>query len=117
MIVAGCVSAPIEPRQDPYSAGQVHMASEDLRVHTATQAPRPSRDEAGLLHVTLPIRAATDLELYVDYRASFFDSNGQLINQTDWQTKVLHPNIYEEIQVTSISPRAADFRIDIRYAK
>ncbi len=82
-----------------------------------SRRPRVIRDEAGLLHVTLPIRAATDLELYVDYRVTFFDSTGQTVSQFGWQTKVLHPNIFEEINVVSTTPQAADFRIDLRYAK
>jgi uncharacterized protein YcfL len=113
----GCVKAPIEARQDPYVDSQVNIASEDLRTHTAVSAPRVVRDEAGLLHVTLPIRATTNLELYVDYRATFFDATGQTVNQLGWQTKILHPNIFEEINVVSTTPRAADFRIDLRYAK
>ncbi len=115
--LVGCVKPPIEARHDPYTDSQVNIASEDLRIHTAVQAPRVIRDEAGLLHVTLPIRAATDLELYVDYRVTFFDSTGQTVSQFGWQTKVLHPNIYEEINVVSTTPQAADFRIDLRYAK
>jgi uncharacterized protein YcfL len=107
----GCVKAPIEARQDPYVDSQVNIASEDLRTHTAVSAPRVVRDEAGLLHVT------TNLELYVDYRATFFDATGQTVNQLGWQTKILHPNIFEEINVVSTTPRAADFRIDLRYAK
>ena len=118
--LVGCnsVKAPIEGRQDPYTPSQVMFASKDLKNHTAVDAPRVARDETGgILNVTLPIRAATNLQLYVDYRASFFDRNGQLINQTTWFNKTLAPNVPDQITVNSMSPRAADFQIDLRYAK
>ena len=119
VLVVGCgVKAPIEGRQDPYTPSQVMFASKDLKNHTAVDAPRVARDETGgILNVTLPIRAATNLQLYVDYRASFFDRNGQLINQTTWFNKTLAPNVPDQITVNSMSPRAADFQIDLRYAK
>ena len=120
LAVAGCnnVKAPIEGRQDPFTPAQIHFASKDLRNHTAVDAPRVARDESGgILHVTVPIRAATNMQLYVDYRASFFDRNGQLINQTTWFNKTLAPNVPDQITVNSMSPRAADFQVDLRYAK
>ena len=118
--VVGCnsVKAPIEGRQDPYTPSQIMFSSKDLKNHTAVDAPRVARDDSGgILHVTVPIRAATNLQLYVDYRASFFDRNGQLINQTTWFNKTLAPNVPDQITVNSMSPRAADFQIDLRYAK
>jgi hypothetical protein len=118
MLMMGCgVKEPIYGRQDPYSPGQVNFVSEDLRTHTAVMPPVPSRDPAGLLHVTLAIRAATDRQLYVDYRARFFDREGQLITETGWISKVLAPNVPDQIVVNSITPRASDFQIDLRYTR
>lgn len=115
--VSACVKPPIQARQDPFVPAQVQLASEDLRRHTAFMAPELSRDAAGLLYVSLPIRAATDLQLYIDYRVTFLDSNGQPIQRTGWLTRTLAPNIFDRITVNSVSPRAADFQIDIRYAQ
>ena len=74
-LLAGCadtVKPPIQARQDPYQREQVHIASMDLRRHTAVEAPIVSRDDGGLIRVQVPIRAATDKKLYVDYRVTFF---------------------------------------------
>jgi hypothetical protein len=76
-----------------------------------------SRDDAGLLFVNVPIRATTDLKLYVDYRVTFFDRNGQPLNQTGWMQKTLAPNIPDQITVNSSSSRAADFQMDLRYSE
>src|SRR5688572_9234169 len=120
LTAVGCnsVKGPIEGRQDPFTPSQIMFASKDLKNHTAIDAPRIARDESGgILHVTVPIRAATNMQLYIDYRATFFDRNGQLINQTTWFNKTLAPNVPDQITVNSMSPRAADFQVDLRYAK
>jgi hypothetical protein len=113
----GCVKAPIEGRQDPYQSNQVNFAQEDLRRSTAIQAPRVTRDAAGLLYVSVPIRAATNKQLYVDYRFTFLDQNGQEVFRTGWSPKTLAPNVFDQISANSTSPRAADFRMDLRWAQ
>ena len=120
VMALGCadtVKPPILARQDPYQREQVHIDSLDLRRHTAVEAPQLARDDAGLLYVTLPIRATTDLKLYVDYRVTFFDRAGQPINQTGWFHKTLTPNTPDQITVNSTSSRAADFQMDLRYSE
>ncbi len=117
-VSTGCVKPPIEGRQDPYAAPQIAFASKDLRNNTAVDTPSVSRDEAGgILHITVPIRAATNKQLYVDYRTTFFDRNGQQISQTGWTRKTLAPNVPDRIVVNSMGPSAADFQLDLRYAK
>ena len=65
----------------------------------------------------MPIRDATDVRLYVDYRVTWFDDNRQVINQTTWFNKTLEPRTPDQISVNSTSPKAADFQVDFRYAK
>jgi hypothetical protein len=117
VLAAGCVKPPIEGRLDPYSANQVHFASKELRDETAVGTPTVSRDEEGnILYVTVPVRAATDKELHVDYRVTFFDPNRQELWKTGWFTRTLAPNVPDSITVNSTGPRAADFQVDFRYA-
>jgi hypothetical protein len=118
IVVAGCgVKPPIEGREDPFTPAQVHFASEDLRTHTAVGEPKVSRDAAGILFVTVPIRAATDQQLHVDYRATFFDENRQVLDHTGWTTKTLAPNTPDSVQVNSTGTRARYFQVDFRYAR
>ena len=117
VLAAGCVKPPIEGRLDPYEAEQVHFASPDLKRRTAVGTPTAQRDDAGdILHITVPLRAATDRELHVDYRVTFFDRNGQMLNQTGWLTRTLAPNVPDYIHVNALGPRAADFQMDVRWA-
>jgi hypothetical protein len=114
---ADTVKPPIQARQDPYQREQIHIAEIDLRRHTAVDAPIVTRDDGGLIHVQVPIRAATDLTLYVDYRVTFFDRNGAEVNQTGWLHKTLTPNTPDQITFNSTSPLASDFQVDLRYSK
>jgi hypothetical protein len=118
LLLAGCVKPPIEGRLDPYDTAQIHFASDDLKKSTAVKTPIVSRDQEGnILHVTVPVRAATNKELHVDYRVTFKDHNGQVLNQTGWFTRTLAPNVPDSITVNSLGPRAADFQVDFRYAQ
>jgi hypothetical protein len=117
MVSAGCVDtvkAPIEGRADPYVPAQVHVTSMELRRHTAVGEPKLSRDDAGLLFVTVPVRSTADMKLYVDYRYTFFDRNGQPLNTSSWMHVTLPANTPDQISFNSTSPRAADFQLDLR---
>jgi hypothetical protein len=118
VLATGCVKPPIEGRLDPYESQQIHFASTDLKNRTAVGTPTATRDAAGdILYITVPVRAATDKELHVDYRVTFKDRNGQVLNQTGWLTRTLAPNVPDSITVNALSPRAADFQMDFRWAR
>lgn len=118
VVAGGCIKKPIEGRADIYAPAQIHFAEEDLRRKTAVGVPVVNRDEDGqILFVTVPIRAATNLQLYVQYRVTFLDAVGQVVWQSSWFNKTLAPNVFDQVTVNSPSPRAADFRVDFRYAK
>ena len=120
ILFAGCQSAvrpPIEGRADPYQSRQIHFASETLAHDTAVGPAVATRDQAGILHVMVPIRSAINKALYVDYRVTFFDNNRQIVDQTGWFNKTLESNTPDRIEVNSTSNRAADFQIDFRYPR
>jgi hypothetical protein len=118
IIFAGCAKRPFEGRHDPYAGSQISVASQHLQDNTRIGTPVASRDaESNILYVTVPIRSTTNEQLYVDYRVSFFDRNGQVISETGWFTRTLTPNLPDQIMVRSTTPRAADFHVDIRDAK
>lgn len=119
-VIYGCnTQPPIDARQEAYGFRQIQLADEDLRRQTRFGEPQVTRDAAGLLFVTVPVRATINETLYVQYRATFFDENGQPLpgSPTTWRNAVLNPRVPESVSVNSTSPRAADFRIDFRYAR
>lgn len=117
--MVGCrsVNPPIEGRSDPYGSPQVTFASGGLRQATAVTPPSVQRDESQLLFVTLPIRNTTSKAFTVDYRATFFDAGGGLLEETGWLSQPLEANSPATIRVNSTTPRAADFAIALRKAK
>jgi hypothetical protein len=118
LALCGCwVNPPVEGRNDPYEAKQIHFEKDELRRDTAVGRPRITRDDSNLLYVTVPIRSAYDRVIYVDYRVTFFDSNGEVINKTTWFSKTLEANTPDQISVNSTSPRAVDFQVDFRYSR
>ena len=119
LLLAGCgsVKPPIEGRLNPHPSSQIHFASAILKDETAVDAPTATRDDVGsILYVTVPIRATVNRQLPIDYRVTFFDRNGQVLNQTGWFTKTFAPNVPDYVTVNSMGPRAADFQMDFRWA-
>jgi hypothetical protein len=111
------VNPPKLSRADTYAPQQVHVDSEELRRETAVGPARVTRDDSGnLVHVTLPIRSAINRELHVDYFVSFFDHNGQRLSKIQGQ-KTLLANTPDSIEFNSMSPRATDFQVDLRYSQ
>jgi hypothetical protein len=119
LAVVGCsrVRPPVQGRLDPYAPPQVTFADSAMKDRTAVGTPILTRDEGGLLHVTVPFRSAEERQIYIDYRITFVDRNGQVLSQSAWMPKVLTPNVPDQIQANSMSPQAADFQLDLRYAK
>src|SRR4051812_15213766 len=115
LIPLGCstgVKAPIEGRVDPHVPPQIAFSNRILSEETAVGIPAVTRDESGgILHVEVPIRSTSNEDLFVDYRATFMDANGQTISQSGWLSKVLVPNVPDQITVNSMGPRAADFLV------
>ena len=117
---SGCnTQTRIDPRQETYAENQIQLADDNLRRSTRFDRPLVTRDPAGLLFVTVPVRATINETLYVQYRATFFDENGQPLpgSPTAWFDKTLNPRVSERVTLNSTSPRAADFTIDFRYAR
>jgi len=118
--LAGCqqpIPGPIEPREDPAGWPQIQIADRDLRNRIVVRRPQIMQDEAGLMFVTVPVRSTTERQLTIEYRATFFDRNHEVIQETTWFPKTLPPFTQETLTLNSTSPRADDFQFDIRPAK
>src|SRR5256885_421669 len=100
---SGCKSSAHVPAGSPGSP-QMYFATEELRRDTVVDPPIVDRDENNLLRVTIPIRSALNYTLYVDYRVTWLDRNGQpLTEHTGWLTKTLEANTPDRVTVTSTS--------------
>ncbi|MFI5380605.1 MAG: hypothetical protein ACHRHE_15010 [Tepidisphaerales bacterium] len=120
LMLAGCneVTRPIDGRADPYPASQITFASQDLHDKTAIAPPIVERRD-GILFVTVPIRSASNYDLRLDYRVTFYNSNGSpLYLPVYWEpmATLIH-NVPSELRFNSTTSEAADWRLDLRYQR
>jgi hypothetical protein len=124
VVAAGCNEIPPykEGRAERYAPPQIMFTgpgADDLQSWTAVDVPILSRDESDLLLINLPIRATGTKVLHTQYRVSFLDRTGQPLpgSPTGWLRKDLEPGAREMIKFNSTSTRAADFQLELRYAR
>jgi hypothetical protein len=121
LAAAGCTSspkAPLNARNDPYRPEQIQYVDTDLRSDTAVGNIKLERDQAGILYVTVPIRATTNKTRSIDYRVTFFDATGRPLRGADgWTPKTLNGNTFEYITANSLTADAKDFQMDLRFSK
>jgi hypothetical protein len=118
LALAACHRDPIRAQAGQYAPSQVNFIDQDLRDNTAIGQIKTTFDDSKLLHVEVPIRATTSLPQYADYRVTFVDANGiPLGPPTGWTAVKFPSNDFQIILLTSSSPRAADFRLDLQDAR
>lgn len=116
LAMSGC-SDPIPALQDPLpDYPQVHVEAYLLQNLIRVQTPILSHVGAGQLRVDIPVRNLADRDLGIDYVYYFYDSRGVLIASPSSQFVSLPRKGISQIEFMSLSP-AADFRVEIRYAK
>lgn len=116
--LAGCRGgdAPITARADRYDPPWLTVGSQQLRVDTVVREPTVVRDESGILRLTVPIRSTTDLQLYIDYRVTFRDANGQEVNAVTGNLTIPQRGT-RAIAANSTSPRAETFQVELYYPR
>ncbi|HEY0008460.1 MAG TPA: DUF1425 domain-containing protein, partial [Tepidisphaeraceae bacterium] len=88
---------------------------EQLRSSTAVLQDRVTRDQFGLLSVTIPIRSTVDRSLYLEYSYEFFDSTGKSVEGPLGPRRfTLDPGSPGTIQFSSTSNAASDYRVTVR---
>ena len=123
-LVAGCADKQVpEARgrgdaEDHFGIVLSQEQGDQLRHDTAFGPERVTRDPYGLLHVTVPLRSAIQHTLYLEYRYSFFDGSGNLIEgPMGWTTVTLEAGSPGTIQFTSTASQATNFQLNVRYQR
>ena len=124
LALSACSKAPpyTEGRAERFTPPQIMFTGpdgDDLRNATLVDQPILARDGAELLRVTVPVRATANQVLHTQYRVTFYDNTGQPLpgSPTGWFRKDLEPGGRELIVFNSTSPRAADFQMEVRWAR
>jgi uncharacterized protein YcfL len=110
---------PIEAHQDEIVQPlQISFTDYWLRDDLAVTVLQPMRVGAGQAKVIVQLRNKRDWTKSVDYKYYFVDERGvQVDNPSGWQFARLPPKGTEQIEFTSMSPAARDFRVQIRPAQ
>src|SRR3954467_10431216 len=123
-VVAGGGKAPPPYREghaERYAPPQVQITginAEDLQFSTVIDRPQTWRDPSNILYVVVPIRNTSEKILHVQYQYNFLDAQGTPMPENiAWNRKTLEPGATERIKFNSTSPRAADFQLNLRYAR
>jgi hypothetical protein len=123
-VAAGCAQNPPPYREghaEHYAPPQVQISglhAEDLQFSTVIDRPQTWRDPSNLLYVLVPVRNTTEKVLHVQYQYNFLDAQGAPVGENiAWHAKTLEPGMTERIGFNSTSPRAADFQLNLRYAR
>jgi hypothetical protein len=123
-IAAGCADKQVQTARgradtgDHYGVILSQQQKDQLRHDTAFEPERVTRDQYGLLNVTVPLRSAIQHTLYLEYQYTFFDGSGRKIEgPLGWNLVTLEAGSPGTIQFTSTSPQAANYQLNIRYQR
>jgi uncharacterized protein YcfL len=88
--------------------------SQAVRFHP----PQVSRTAAGNLLVVVPLRAASNETLHLEYRAVWFDAQHRPIPpEMTWAPLRLEPRQPQQLSVNSSSSDAVDYNLQFRWGK
>ena len=121
--LTGCSTVPpyVEGRAEQYVPPQIQLTGpekEDLRRWTVIDRPIQQRDEADLLHVTVPIRATGAEILHVQYRVTFLGADGTPMPgyPSGWLNATVEPGAWTPIKFNSTG-KAEQWQMELRYAR
>jgi len=69
---------------------------------------------SGLLKLTVTCRNVTKSNLFAEFRTTFLDDKGHVLEQTNWEPIELNAKTISEYVCTSMSSKAADYQVIIR---
>jgi hypothetical protein len=108
---------PVAPQSDRLHPMPVVFTNSDLAAQTYVGTITKTIDQAGLMHLTVPIRAV-GYDVTIDYRFTYRDGTGAYIDEpTSWQTRTLHAGTFESIEGVAPSPQGKEFELDVRPAQ
>jgi hypothetical protein len=116
-LLAACTqdNTPNYGRSENYPRTHLQFGSAILEGNTRVNPVQATRDQFGLLHVTLSIRSTTDLQQYVDGYITFL-RGGQFVEKLGPKSVALLPNAFDTILFDSTQP-ADDYFINLDYSK
>jgi hypothetical protein len=115
-LVVGCNDhPPMYGRAEDYPREHLQFGNPLLQESTRVDPVLSTRDQAGLLHITINIRSTTDRQQYVDAYVTFL-RGGQVLEKLGPQTVTLKGDLPDTITFNSTGV-ADDYFVTLSYAK
>lgn len=118
LCAAGCATtepAELKPEENPYLT-QGHIQFESHLTDKVIDIVRVDTERvgAGLLKIIVTARNKRKSNLFAEFRTTFLDDQGHVLEQTNWEPIELNARTVSEYTCTSMSTKAADYQIIIR---
>lgn len=113
----GCTTeqASLHPETNPYlTQGRIQFESSTTKNIVQVVRVDTSRLPTGLLKIFITLRNTKKENLWADFRTTFLDGQGHVLEQTNWEPILLNARTVSEYTCTSLSNRAADYQVIIR---
>ncbi len=109
------LSDPVPP---PYNDPDITVIDNDLHQWLAFQPAVVVRMESQPLSVEVPLRSIADDQYIIQYRFSFFEANGSLLEPVMlWERAVLEPKAMSVLKANALDQRAAIWKLQVRWAR
>ena len=121
LFAAGCHSdtSPIGAQSDPFTTyPNITLSQPSLTDAVKFQSPVLSRTTNNNMQVIVPVRAASNETLHLEYRAIWFDATHRPLSpEMSWTPLRLEPRQPQQITVSSSSSDAVDYNLQVRWGK
>ena len=118
LLAAGCTdNPPMYGRADTFARTHLQFGDGLLQDSTRVDPVSASRDQFGLLHVTLDIRSTTDKQQYVDCFIQFYRNGVPVGDKIGPKTVTLMANLPATIAFDASPQPADDYVVSLSYAR
>jgi hypothetical protein len=117
LCASGCETEPakLKAEENPYlTQDRIQFESHTTKNVIDIVRVDTERVGAGLLKVTVTVRDKRKSNLFAEFRTTFLDDKGHVLEQTNWEPIELNARTVSEYTCTSMSTKAADYQIIIR---
>ncbi len=119
LLLAGCKSmmkpADTHLEDNPYlQQGRIQFENSSMGELVHIARVDTERVNGGMLKVIVTVRNLKKDNFWSEFRTTFLDERGHVLEQTNWEPIELNARTVTEYTCTSINSRAADYQIVVR---
>jgi hypothetical protein len=119
LLLAGCKStmkpADTHVEDNPYlQQGRIQFENSTMGELIHIARVDTERVNGGMLKVIVTVRNLKKDNFWSEFRTTFLDERGHVLEQTNWEPIELNARTLSEYTCTSINSRAADYQIVVR---